>query len=97
MFNLFLIGLLIASFALSNTNPRKTAAFYFIMAFVVLFFKILPDAEPNIFDSVIMALLFIISGFLFVIAESTEKNRTTRTYIKSFKATFTNQNTESKI
>jgi hypothetical protein len=67
------------------------------MAFVVLFFKILPDTEFNIFDSMIMALLFIISGFLFVIAESTERNRTSRTYIKSLKATFTNRNTESKI
>ena len=97
MFKLFLIGLLIASFALSNTKPRKTAAFYFIMAFVVLFFKILPETEPNIFDSVIMALLLIISGFLFAIAEATEKNRTSRTYIKSFKATFNHRNTEPKI
>jgi uncharacterized integral membrane protein len=97
MFKLFLIGLLIASFALSNTKPRKTAAFYFIMAFVILFFKILPDTEPNIFDSMIMALLFIISGFLFVIAESTERNRTSRTYIKSLRATFSKRNTESKI
>ena len=91
MLYLFLIGLLIASFALSNARPRKTAAFYFIIALALLFFKVLPDASSNIFDSVIIALLFIISGFLFLISESTEKNRTSRTYIKSFIATFFNQ------
>ncbi|MEN8264015.1 MAG: hypothetical protein ABFR82_11165 [Nitrospirota bacterium] len=94
MFHLFLIGLLIASFALSNAKPRKTAAFYLIIALVVLFVKILPGASSNIFDFVIMALLLITSGFLFLIAESTEKNRTSRTYIKSFKATFTRNNIE---
>ncbi len=91
MLYLFLIGLLIASFALSNAKPRKTAAFYFIIALALLFFKVLPGTSSNFFDSVIIALLFIISGFLFLIAESTEKNRTSRTYIKSFMATFTNQ------
>ena len=93
MFELIVIGIVIASFALSNTKPRKTAVFYFIMALVVLFFRIVPGSS-NIFDYVIISLLFIISVFLFLIAEITEKNRTSRTYIKSFIATFGKNNSE---
>lgn len=90
MFYLFLIGLLIASYALSHAKPRKTAFFYFILALVVLLFKIVPGMSV-FFDYVIMALLLIISGFLFLVAEMTEKHRTSRTYIKSFTATFGKQ------
>ncbi len=57
MFHLFLIGLLIASFALSNAKPRKTAAFYFIIALVVLFFKILPD--PIVVEKALYTPVFV--------------------------------------
>lgn len=89
MFSLFMICLLILSFAISNHRPGIAALLDISLAVIILIFRIIPG-NAGFLDWIIMPLLLIVTGYLFVAAEMTGKKRSLRIYIRSIRATFFN-------